>query len=270
MRRRRGPAAAASLGLFVLLVAASCDAEGQRAPLLDTRAAAAPRDTGAALPADPYRVVTVANGGGIAGRVTVVGHVRRDTLITSVSDQQWCGAALRVTLVEEHGDRVAGAVVWIENLRAGKPLPIERRYELTTARCAARPMVQAAVAGGMLDVRNRDPITHRTRFLAGATTVDIVDESDAGQVVPTAAALARPGLIEVRCDLHPATHAWIRVFDHPYFAVTGRDGTFRIDSIPPGTYRVAVWQPSLGERETTVQVERGRTAALNVALPAGP
>lgn len=267
MNARVRRAAAAGLCLLTLLVTGSCDAEGQRGAA-DSAVASARIDSGRPAGADPYRVVAVVGGGQIVGRVTVTGRVRRDTVVASAADQAWCGATPHVTLVEGRGDRVAGAVVWIEDLRAGKPLPILRRYELTTARCAARPMVQAAVAGGMLNVRSRDPLTHRTRFLAGARTVDVVAETDAGQVVPTAAVLAQPGLIEVRCDLHPATHAWIRVFDHPYFTVTGRDGTFHIDSIPPGTYRVAVWQPSLGEREATVTVQRGRAAPLDVALPA--
>ena len=257
-------AVAICLTLFGLV---ACDADGQRAAQPSPPAAAVVSRDSAAT-GDPYRVVTVAAGGRITGRVTIDGRPRRDTVVASTADQSWCGAAPRVKLVEGSGDRVAGAVVWIQDLRAGKPLPLVRRYDLIISRCAAQPMVLAAVAGGMLDVRNRDPIEHRTRFLSGASTLDVVDESDAGQVVPAAAVLAHPGLVEVRCDLHPATHGWIRVFDHPYFAVTGRDGAFRIDSVPPGTYRLAVWQPALGERDVTVKVEAGRAADVRVALPA--
>jgi hypothetical protein len=246
----------------------SCDAAGQRTAAPAAAVPAAAADTSGRGAAPAYQVISVNGAGRITGRVTVTGHVRRDTVVFSSADARWCGATPRVSLVEGAGDRVAGAVVWIDDLRAGKPLPMMRRYDLTTARCAARPAVQAAVAGGMLDVRSRDPIAHRTRFLLGAATLDVVDENDAGQVVPTAAVLAHAGLVEVRCDLHAATHGWIRVFDQPYFTVTARDGSFHIDSIPPGTYHVAVWQPALGMRETTVQVKKGEAATVNVAMPA--
>lgn len=252
--------------LLAVCAVVGCDAAGQRAsdPPREARAAVPPssRDDSA------YRVVSVADGGQITGRVTVRGHVRRDSVMAGMADTGWCRSSRRVALVEGSGDRIAGAVVWLEGIRAGKPLPSLRRYELTTRHCAARPMTQAAIAGGMLDVQSLDPITHKTRFVAGGATIDVVDQSDAGQVVPTSAVLAHPGLVTVRCDVHPVTRAWIRVFDHPYFTVTGRDGSFRIDSVPPGDYRLSVWQPSLGQRDTTIHVAPKRAVSASVVLTA--
>ncbi len=245
-----------------------CNAAGQRASASPRAAQSAvspsSRDDSA------YRVVAVTNGGQITGRVTVHGHVRRDSLMADVADTGWCRSSRRVTLVEGSGDRIAGAVVWLEGIRAGKPLPSLRRYALTTRRCVARPMTQAAITGGMLDVQSLDPITHKTRFVAAGATIDVVDQSNAGQVVPTAAVLAHPGLVTVRCDVHPVTRAWIRVFDHPYFTVTARDGSFKIDSVPPGDYRLAVWQPSLGERDTTIHVAPRRPVSASVAFTPAP
>lgn len=255
------------LAAFVVLcVALGCDAQGQRAVQLPQSSAARPA---AAAPQDSaYQVVSVADGGRITGRVLVKGRVRRDSVMAEVPDTGWCRASRRVTLVEGTGDRVAGAIVWLEGVHAGKPLPAVRRYDLTTRHCQARPMTQAAIAGGTLDVQSLDPVAHRTRFTQGGATIDVVDQSDAGQVVPTAAVLAHPGLVVVRCDVHPATHAWIRVFDQPYFTVTRRDGGFAIDSVPPGDYTLAVWQPSLGERDTTIHVAARRAASPTVAFTA--
>jgi len=249
------------LGVCAVL---GCDAAGQRAPDPPRAAAQQTRDDSA------YRVVPVLDGGQITGRVTVHGHVRRDSVMADVPDTGWCKTSRRVTLVEGSADRVAGAVVWLEGIHAGKPLPSLRRYELTTRRCAARPMTQAAIAGGMLDVISLDPLIHRTRFVATGATIDVVDQSDFGQVVPTAAVLAHAGLVAVRCDIHPVTRAWIRVFDHPYFTITGRDGRFRIDSVPPGDYTLAVWQPSLGERDTTIHVAARRAASAAVTFAPAP
>ena len=32
--------------------------------------------------------------------------------------------------------------------------------------------------------------------------------------------------------------AWVTVVDHPYFAVTGKDGNFTIKDVPPGKYNI--------------------------------
>jgi len=252
--------------MLALCAVLGCDAAGQRT----ARAAGGAPPAASAGRDSAYHVVPVGDGGRVAGRVLVHGRVRRDTIMAGVPDTGWCRPSRRVTLVAGSGNRVAGAVVWLEDIHAGKPLPALRRYDLTTRHCDARPMTQAAVAGGMLDVQSLDPIPHRTRFTLGGATLDVVEQSDAGQVVPTAAVLSRAGLVAVRCDLHPTTRAWIRVFAHPYFTVSARDGSFAIDSVPPGDYTLAVWQPSLGERDTTVHVAAHRAASATVTFTAAP
>ncbi len=53
-----------------------------------------------------------------------------------------------------------------------------------------------------------------------------------------------PLLLE--CNLHPWMRAWIRVFDHPYFAVTNENGAFEIKKAPAGEFRLFIWHPSGG------------------------
>src|SRR5260370_12716490 len=43
-------------------------------------------------------------------------------------------------------------------------------------------------------------------------------------------------MIPVKCNVHPWMRAYIGVVGHPFFAVTGADGTFTIKDLPPGTY----------------------------------
>ncbi|MBX6333315.1 MAG: hypothetical protein IRY91_15825 [Gemmatimonadaceae bacterium] len=250
--RRTAPPLDRTLIALALLLAIGCGGEGARADATH-RTADATRSARAMR--YPYRVVPIPRSSAIVGLVTVGDDTPRDSVVPVTVDQTVCGPTARVPLVERRGTRVEGAVAWLDDLRQGKALPIDRRYEVTMDRCAIEPHVQAAIAGGMLNVRSDDPAVHRIRFTRDGVVVDHVQETDAGQVVPTEKVLAQPGLVEARCELHAWASAWIQVFDHPYFAVTNRDGTFTIDSVPPGTYHLVVWQPHLGRREREVRVD---------------
>jgi plastocyanin len=53
-------------------------------------------------------------------------------------------------------------------------------------------------------------------------------------------------VIPVSCDIHPWMKAWIMVFDHPFFAITGDDGSFEIKGVPAGEQKLVVWQETVG------------------------
>jgi hypothetical protein len=210
----------------------------------------------------PYRVTTVTEGGRLLGRLTMPddsGVPAGDALARDTCGVRWPRSAS-----ERGGTR---ALVWITDLRAGKPLPTEKRYTLTIEHCQAAPRVQGALAGGTLNVLSLDPTDHRTRFLtADGATLDVIHQFDAGQLVPKTNLLGRPGLLELRCDIHPWTRAWIRVFDQPYFAEVEDDGRFTIDSIPPGEHELVIWHPVAGRREHRVTIPAGRDTTVELGF----
>ncbi len=168
------------------------------------------------------------------------------------------------------GARAEDVVVWMDDIRAGKPLPVTRRFEIDHDHDALVPRVQAAIAGGTLNVRNADDRVHHARFTllggggAPAVLLGVVEETGAGQVVPAPKLLARAGLVAVTCDDHPETHGWIRVFDQPYFAQADSTGRFAMDSVPPGRWHLAAWHPTLGERTVDVVIDSAGLAFADV------
>lgn len=258
-RRGFGPALLLVLALSALAACGDAREAGSR------RAA----DTAAAeeAPRPPYRVVSVARSGAIIGKVTLASPPPADSVFQPPADvAELCGPTRRVELVDHRGELLENVVIWLADARSGKALPIERRYEITNTDCALEPRVQAAVVGGMINVRNADRSAHRTIFELGGDTLATVRESEAGQVVPTEKALARRGLVEVVSGTYPWSRAWIRVFDHPYFAVTNRDGTFTIDSVPPGSYRLVAWEARLGTREREVTVQAATDSRVDLSF----
>lgn len=206
--------------------------------------------------------------GRVTGSIAFDGPTPSDSVIHPQTDVEVCGQTLVDPSVDHRGPLLANAVVWLEGVTEGKPMPVARRYDITNEGCRLVPRIQAAIAGGTLDVRNSDEVPARTRFIQSATRTVLaaVMETEAGAVVPSRKVLATPGLVEVECDTHPWAHAWILVFNQPYFATTNASGAFAIDSVPPGRYRVTVWHERFGTQSDSVTVVAGQDARVEMVF----
>jgi plastocyanin len=119
--------------------------------------------------------------------------------------------------------------------------------------CWFQPRVLGLQTGQTLMVTNSDPVTHNIHPLAH---VNREWNHSQGQGDP---ALSRRFLhsevmIPVKCNIHKWMHAYLGVVEHPYFAVTGADGTFELRNVPPGNYTIAAWQESLQPQERQIAV----------------
>ena len=52
--------------------------------------------------------------------------------------------------------------------------------------------------------------------------------------------------VKIACNIHPWMGAWVRVFSHPYYAVSDADGRFTIQQAPAGKYRLVSWHEAVG------------------------
>jgi hypothetical protein len=64
-------------------------------------------------------------------------------------------------------------------------------------------------------------------------------------------------ILYLECDQHNYMNAYFTPVQNPYYAIVGKDGSFSIDQIPPGTYEVYAWHPILGKQETNVTFTAG-------------
>ena len=165
-----------------------------------------------------------------------------------------------------------GVLVWIVGIPSGKPLPVDKRSELSSEDCLVFPPLQGAVVGTTFNVFNDDKTLHKFVFTRADThdTLTVMPFFNEGQVVASEKLAKTSGIVEVRCAQHPWTHGYIAVFDHPYFDVTDAAGKFTIDSIPPGTYTVMVWHEGMEKPQPhRVQINAGGSATLDLSGSAG-
>jgi hypothetical protein len=224
-------------------------------------------------PTTPYQPAQVADGGTVNGTVDFDGAIPADSVIEVPADQQaGCGPKITRHLVSANGTKIGGALVWITDIRSGKPLPIPRRFEIQNSDCLLSPTLQAVNAPGTINFASEDVALHRNHIINVATgeMVGIAPFNDNGEIIPFDRLLDKPVELEVTCEIHPWAKAYIVVLDHPYFATTSANGTFSIDGVPPGTYHVRAWHPSLGLSDQTVTVTAGQTANLAMKLSNAP
>jgi hypothetical protein len=207
--------------------------------------------------------------GSVAGTIKFAGVPPADSVMIT-KDQQVCGPKTEGP-IEATAKGISNAVVWIADVKTGKPLPIEKRVDLGSEDCALDPRVQAVVVGTTVNVENDDRLIHRLVFTRGSDTLTVMPFFNTGQMVASERLAKTRGIVEVHCVQHPWTRGYIAVFEHPYFAVTDRNGSFKIDSLAPGTYTMMVWHEGMSKATAQqVQVAANGTAKVDVAISPVP
>ncbi len=77
---------------------------------------------------------------------------------------------------------------------------------------------------------------------------------------------ADTGVIDVRCNPHADEAAALLVFDHPYAAVSGADGSFTIPDVPAGTHDVWVWHAGQASKWRAVDVKASAPTEVTVEV----
>ena len=259
-------------GMVCFASACNSDADGgspKRVNASTTKGATLAEATGdvvIAAPTAAYTTSAVASPATVSGTVTLKSALSPLAAGATGAESVLCGPEIPDESVQVQGGGLAGVVVWLDGIRSGKPVGLERRIELESARCKLAPRVQAAVIGSAVDIIGHDEFRQHLRFSAGGETAPRATILLGGgeQVIPTELPFKLPGMVVVRDTGHDWTRAYLAVFDHPYFAVTGAGGTFMIDGVPPGKYTLRAWHERTALAAQAVEV--GANGAVKVAM----
>jgi hypothetical protein len=151
---------------------------------------------------------------------------------------------------------LANVIVYVkEGLKEGTWPISKESVVLDQSGCLYTPRVLAVMATQNIEIKNSDPTTHNIHPTPANNRE--WNESQPQGAAPLIKAFAREENappIPVKCNVHPWMKAYIAVFKHPYFSVTGKPGSFSIKNLPPGEYTLEAWHEKLGTTSQKVTV----------------
>jgi plastocyanin len=212
----------------------------------------------------------------ITGTVTLTGKAPTLKALTMDADpacaKKHSGPVANDMLVLGNGNTMGNIMVWVtKGLPAGKKWPVPSApLVMDQNGCQYKPHVMGIMVGQAYKILNSDGVLHNVHTLPKinpafnrampATLKEATTKFDKEE-----------GVFHIKCDVHPWMSAFIAVFTHPFFSVTGTDGKFTISGLDPGTYEITAWHERLGTKTATITVGANETKSQNFqfAMPGG-
>ncbi|WZO96477.1 hypothetical protein EP7_003470 [Isosphaeraceae bacterium EP7] len=235
-----------------------------------TRAVAAPPAAGALLPLAGASVGQ-AGFGTIKGRLIWNGAVPVPKPLATEKDPEVCGKPPiydRGFAVDAKTKGIKHGIAYLvapkgKNPEAEKALLANAATVVVDQKnCEFIPYTLAMHKDQALDFKSSDPVNHNIRYTGFAN-------GGFNQMLAPNGTIQRKLVAEKRvlplaCDIHPWMKGFVMVLDHPFFAITGEDGSFEIKGVPAGAQNIVVWQDKVGY----VTAGLGRGQVVNVTAGA--
>jgi hypothetical protein len=209
-------------------------------------------------------------GGTVTGSVKFVGPAPANPAL-DMSEEPECAAKYKTTphdpiVVVNANGTLANVFVYVKS-----GLPPDAKYPplpipvvIDQSACEYHPRVFGIMVGQPLEIRNSDPVMHNIKTRPKQNPALNVSEPTAGMTL-TRTFTAPEVMLPFECNVHGWMRAYAGVLAHPFYAVTGTDGSFSIQGLPPGTYTIETWHEKYGTQTATVTVRDNETKTADFA-----
>jgi plastocyanin len=211
-----------------------------------------------------YEGGDVKDGGSISGTVKFKGTAPAPKKLDVGKDKEVCGKTAKTdpSLIVDGGNLV-NAVVTITDIKKGKKIEL-KKVTLDQKGCEYAPHVLAFPAGSTVQILNDDGILHNVHSYSKVNSAFNMAQPKFKKSLDVK--IDKPEAVEVKCDVHGWMHGWLVATENPYFAVTDKSGSFKLDNVPAGSYTVEVWHEKLGKSTQKVTVKAKDDAKVNFEI----
>lgn len=246
--------------LFIGLVACGQDAPPKPPPVAGggaTQPDAEPTDPGA----KPY-APDAATQGDLTGKAIFKGTPpKRRSQNVECDTGEHIDVMSETVIVNDDGTLRNVFVYVKKGLKGYTFAPSSNPVALNQQDCRYEPHVFGLMVGQPLKIKNSDGTLHNIHSLAnenkafnlgqtpGAENTEVMDKQEI--------------MFKIKCDVHGWMSCYAGVVKHPFFAVTGDDGTFSLKGLPAGEYTVTAWHEEYGKQDLSVTVKARETATLD-------
>jgi plastocyanin len=215
---------------------------------------------------DPGPTSAISSASSVAGQVRFEGQSPALARINMATDpscaKRHSGAVVNEDFVIGKNGALANVVVFVSDGLGGRSFDIPAEAAVVQQEgCVYKPHVLALRASQKIKIVNSDNTLHNIHPVPA-------NNREWNKAEPPGTALeetfAREEIaIPVKCNVHPWMLSYIAVFKHPFFAVTGADGSFDLHNLPPGEYTVKAWHEKLGTVTQKIVVTSTETKKID-------
>jgi len=254
------------LGLLVCVYAAGCGGSepAQQTPATGTDPGAATTQGGAQAVGDSSIAGTIA----FSGEPPTLPPLSMDA--DPVCAGKHTGPVPAEMLVLGSDKTMANILVWVsKGLPDGTTWAVPATpVVLDQVGCQYVPHTMGIMVGQAYRILNSDGILHNVHSLPKVNTS--FNQPMPGSMTEKIVTFPKPEpVFQIKCDVHPWMSAYIGVFTHPFFSVTGTDGKFTLSGLEPGTYEITAWHERLGTQTASVTVGASETKTQNFTFAVG-
>jgi plastocyanin len=209
-----------------------------------------------------------AQAGSISGVIKFGGSAPKPAKKSVNKDVKVCGKnpIFDESLVVKDGG-VSWAVVSIKNAPKSSKWGKLEKVVIDQKGCVYKPHVAAMKSGERLTVLNSDKILHNIHTHPGKSSnpvANIAQPKFKKKLRLSKRYFKKPGIVKVTCDVHDWMVGYVVSADHPFYAVSGGGGKFKLENVPDGSYTLEIWHEKLGKK--TMKVDVKGEAKVEVAL----
>jgi hypothetical protein len=238
-----------ALAVAALTLTVACGGGGEKAAAPEAKTEAAP----AAAPAS-------SGGGATISGVATYTNGDPDTEIKMDADPVCAslheGTVHTEKIVHDDSGNLANVFVYVkEGVTGSHPGP-SSSHVLDQVGCQYNPHVSGMQLDQQLLIRNSDPTLHNVHAMPTVNKEFNMGQPFQGMEIEHTFDKTEV-MIRFKCDVHPWMASYMAVLDHPFFGVSGADGSYSLENLPAGDYVVEAWHEELGTQTQNVTVAEG-------------